>query len=84
MSELIKSVNELPLGTAYAVELEKVECDPRIKKSIYRLANDLHEVGKRLNDTIEVVVAFNEALQAMAVEMGHIAAQGDALVRRGK
>ena len=84
MSELIKSVRELPIGTSYAVELEHVECDPRIKKSIYRLANDLHEVSKRLNDSIEVIVAFNEALNAVAAEMGHIAAKGDTLIRRSK
>ena len=77
MSELIKSLREPPLGTSYAVELENVECDPRIKKSIYRLANDLHEASKRLNDSIEVIMAFNEALVAIAAEMGHIAAHGE-------
>lgn len=77
MSEIIKNVRDVPLGTSYAFELEDVECDPRIKKSIYRLANDLHEVNKRLSDCIEVVIGFNEALQAIAAEMGHIAARAE-------
>lgn len=84
MSELIKSVRELPLGTSYANELEDVECDPRIKKSIFRLANDLHETAKRLNDCIEVTLAFSEALNAIAAEIGCIAAKGEILVKKGK
>lgn len=83
MSELIKSVREPALGTMYAAEIEKVECDPRIKKSIYRLANDLHETSKRLNDCIEVTIAFSEALNAIAAEIGCIAAKGD-ITRKAK
>ena len=79
MAELIKSVREVPQGTSYAYELEEVECDPRIKKSIFKLANDLHETVKRLNDTIEVTIALSDALQAMAAEIGVIAATGERL-----
>lgn len=82
MSDLIKTVYDVPLGTAYAVELEKVDCDPKIKKSIYKLANDLHEVSKRLNDCIEVVIAFNDALQAMAQEIGCVAAIADEMRKK--
>ena len=82
MAELIKSVRDVPQGTSYAYELEEVECDPIIKKSIFKLANDLHETVKRLNDTIEVTIALSDALQAMAAEIGVIAATGEKLRQR--
>ena len=82
MSDLIKTVRELPLGTMYSHELQDVECDPRLKKAIFKLANDLHETAKRLNDSIEVTIAFSEALNAIAAEIGCIAAKGDVLVKK--
>ncbi len=75
MADLIKRVGDLPLGTAYAAELENVDCDIRIKKSIYRLANDLHETSKRLNDAIEVIMAFNDALQMLGESYGKLEAR---------
>ena len=82
MSNLIKSPRDVALGTMYAAEIEKVDIDPRIKKSIYKLANDLHETNKRLQDCIEVTIAFSEALNAIAAEMGVIAARGSVLEKK--
>ena len=66
MNELnVNSVNLPWLGTRYALELENVECDPKIKHAIYKLANDLHENDKRLNDCIKTLICFSEALEAV-------------------
>lgn len=84
MSDLVKTVREPALGTWYSGYLQDVDCDPRLKQCIFQLANDLHETCKRLNDCIEVVVAFNDALNVMAQEIGIIGAQGDALLKKAQ
>ena len=65
----VNSINLPKLGVAYAAEIEKAECDPKIKHAIYQLANDLHETDKRLNDAIQVIIAFSEALEAIGIAM---------------
>lgn len=67
MVKELNGVNLTKMGVAYAAELEKVECDPKLKYAIYEIANNLHETNKRLNYAIATIIDLNNALQAIGL-----------------
>lgn len=61
----LNGLNLLKGGTAVAAELEKVDCDPRIKREIYELANNQQMIGKKINDCIDCIVNLSEVLNVL-------------------
>lgn len=65
----LNTVNLPKLGLFYADILKDVEIDPRAKRCIYQLANDLHETDKRLNDAIRSIVDLAELIQMIGIDL---------------
>lgn len=61
----LNGLNLLKGGTAVAAELEKVDCDPHIKREIYELANNQQMIGKKINDCIDCIVNLSEVLNVL-------------------
>jgi len=61
----LNGLNMLKGGTAVAAELEKVECDPRIKREIYELANNQQLLGKKINECIDCIVMFSDVMNTL-------------------
>lgn len=65
----LNSVNIPKIGTWYYEQLKDVECDMRLKQAICKIANDVAECDKRLNDCIKTLIAFADALNAVGVAL---------------
>lgn len=61
----LNGLNLLKGGTAVAAELEKVECDPRIKREIYELASNQQMLGKKINECIDCIVQLSDVLNVL-------------------
>ena len=61
----LNGLNLLKGGTSVAVELEKVDIDPKVKREIYELANNQQMLGKKINECIDCIVMLSDVLNTL-------------------
>lgn len=68
----LNGLNLVKGGTAVAYDLEKVELDPRVKRTLYELANNQQMMGKKLNECIDTIIGLNEVLSLLVAGLDKI------------
>lgn len=67
MSKVLNGVDVIKGGTEFAYDLEKADCDMKVKHAIYELATQQQLIAKRLDDAIKTIIEFSQALYAIGM-----------------